>query len=979
VAAELWLGLGLAVAKMLLRAADKSDTADALDDAHGGWSILRAARRQETALGKAIAEELKQHLGGASGAVEGDLRAAVQDVTDLLSRLAKDEDAVIAAATYPDQFLDYAKKHGGDQKRRLISERAALVLDRVLEAASAEFARLAPSSSRFVPSALAEILRQLPGIAEDAQQAAYDARRAADGVGQLLRRGDRDVVGASRAATDAGTRLGRPVPNWSPAELGVHATIVVDGVTGLTPYILRDHDIKLREALAELRQTGAPPRLVNVVGTSCTGKTRTLYEAVDQVLADWTLVKPADIDELTRMLYAGIPKHTVVWLDELQDFLTIQGVDAARAIHQLLDGTDSPTIVFAATIWPGNLSTLEQRPDPADARTGLGEISNLVRDSASDRYAVPNAFANDELRTVSRDDPRIAKAIQYAADGQLTQVLAGGTQLVRRVYTDQQPTGDVFSPAARAVILAAADLRRIGYPNPLPRWAIAGAAPGYLEPAEQRRLNPATWSQDALDEAAQDAVRHRNHGLDIHQRGVPALLRLWLGDETTDSTGDIEHYELHDYLLQHHLNARRHTATTTHLWNTLVASNSLAKLSPQIAVTVGRNAELRGLYTVATSLLTSAADKGDYEAQSKLADLLTALGREDDLRDRADKGDSSAQFKLDEKLLQRGDEEALQARADMGDRIAARWLADIRGEEGLRARANEGTVRAMWELIDLLVEGGDEDNLRNQADNGDWAAEYALAELLGRRGDEAGLRDRADQGEVAAEYALAELLGRRGDAEGLRDRADQGDSAAQSVLAELLAQRGDEAGLRDRAANGDRSAQAMLKELLARRTELADEEGLRSRAVKGDEAAESALAELLAQRGDEEGLSDRAAKGEWTAQRLLAELLTARGDAAGLRHRADKGDWVAEYALAELLAQRGDEAGLRDRADKGEWVAQFRLTTLLGKRGAVLELQNLVHSTCAEAARTLIKLYEKDRRGSSRLELDVNAEPRPIT
>jgi hypothetical protein len=101
--------------------------------------------------------------------------------------------------------------------------------------------------------------------------------------------------------------------------------------------------------------------------------------------------------------------------------------------------------------------------------------------------------------------------------------------------------------------------------------------------------------------------------------------------------------------------------------------------------------------------------------------------------------------------------------------------------------------------------------------------------------------------------------------------------------------------------------------------------------------------------------------------------------ADGLRDQADKGDWVAEYALAELLAQRCDEEGLRDRADKGEWVAQFRLTTLLGKRAAVLQLQNLVHSTCAEAARTLIKLYEKDRRGSSRLELDVNAEPRPIT
>lgn len=328
-------------------------------------------------MGRLIAEELEKRLGGTSARVEGDLRAAAQDVADLLRRLAENENSVIAAATYPDQFLDYVKTHGGNEKRKWISERATPVFDRILEAASAEFTRLAPSSSRFVPIALTDILRQLPNIAEDAEQAAHHSQqaehhsqRAADGVDQLLRREDRNVVAASRAATEAGTRLGRPVPDWEPAELGVHATIVIDGVTGLTPYMLREHDTKLREALAPLRQPGARPRLVTVVGTSCTGKTRTLYEAVNQVLPDWILVKPADIDELIRILYAGLPSQTVVWLDELQDFLTTQGVNAARAIRQLLNDTNSPPIAFAATIWPTNLTTLDQRPDPLTLRSG---------------------------------------------------------------------------------------------------------------------------------------------------------------------------------------------------------------------------------------------------------------------------------------------------------------------------------------------------------------------------------------------------------------------------------------------------------------------------------------------------------------------------------------------------------------------------------------------------------------------------------
>ena len=90
--------------------------------------------------------------------------------------------------------------------------------------------------------------------------------------------------------------------------------------TGTTAYVLRDHDTKLREALAELKEPGARPRLITVVGTSCSGKTRTFYKAVLAVLAGWNLVKPADTDELTRMLYDGVPSRTVVWLDELQDF-----------------------------------------------------------------------------------------------------------------------------------------------------------------------------------------------------------------------------------------------------------------------------------------------------------------------------------------------------------------------------------------------------------------------------------------------------------------------------------------------------------------------------------------------------------------------------------------------------------------------------------------------------------------------------------
>jgi hypothetical protein len=86
----------------------------------------------------------------------------------------------------------------------------------------------------------------------------------------------------------------------------------------------------------------------------------------------------------------------------------------------------------------------------------------------------------------------------------------------------------------------------------------------------------------------------------------------------------------------------------------------------------------------------------------------------------------------------------------------------------------------------------------------------------------------------------------------------------------------------------------------------------------------------------------------------------------------------AEYDLAYGLAERGDEEGLRAQADKGSYQAQNRLANLLGTRAAVSELKNLAHAASAGATEELIRLYKRDRPDGSHIELDINAEPRPI-
>ena len=123
---------------------------------------------------------------------------------------------------------------------------------------------------------------------------------------------------ATRQATSQGLVVGAPIRAWDPGLLGVHASITVHDETTLTPYLARDHDQQLRQVL-EHAAASEQPSLVLVVGTSCSGKTRTLYEAVTAVLPDWAVIAPRSDSRLAQALLDGIPARTVIWLGEPQD------------------------------------------------------------------------------------------------------------------------------------------------------------------------------------------------------------------------------------------------------------------------------------------------------------------------------------------------------------------------------------------------------------------------------------------------------------------------------------------------------------------------------------------------------------------------------------------------------------------------------------------------------------------------------------
>ena len=737
------------------------------------------------------------------------------------------------------------------------------------------------------------------------------------------------IGSSSSSSGEAGRRPpgGIPVNETDLRRLGVHAAISVPGVRDEVPpeYVPRDADAGIRAKVEAAAERGG---FVLLVGGSSVGKTRSAAEAVRALLPEWWLVYPAGPDQVAALAQVPSPR-TVVWLDELQDYLDGEhGLDGA-VVRALLNAPDPAVII--GTLWPDRYAAYTTLPTPggSDPHAREREVLDLA-----DVVRITPAFSEAEqgrARAAASRDPRLRAALDAEGYG-LTQTLAAAPQLVAR-WEDAQTA----SPYAWAVLTAALDAARLGARAPLSADLLRAAAPGYCSSAQQAEA-PENWFEQALAYATGK----------LH--GAAAAL----SPAGTGIMGKVAGYTTADYLLQHASRERHSARVPASTWDALL--NHIG--DPADAARLADSAERRLLYRYAIPLYRPAADAGDGNAASQLAELLAFRGDLDALRAMADAGDHLAAWRLAGLLALRGDLDALRARANASDRYAASRLAELlagRGDlDALRARANASDGHAASRLAELLAGRGDLAELRARADADRYAAEQ-LAELLARRGDldEAIqiLRAQAHLGYGNA-ARLAELLARRGDLDEaiqiLRPRADLGDEHAAEQLAELLAGRGDldEAIqiLRPRADLGYGNAARQLAELLARRGDLDEAiQILRPRANASDENATRQLVELLAVRGDLDELRARADAGDddGLAAERLAELLAGRGDLDELRTRANAGDENAAGKLAELPAGRGDLDELRARAAAGDGSAARQLVELMTQQSQVGEAEQL--------------------------------------
>ena len=409
----------------------------------------------------------------------------------------------------------------------------------------------------------------------------------------------------------ANLATGPPPPGgtgWSPAgavrveeadprRLGVHAAISVPGVPDEIPpeYVPRDVDAAESGVRAKVAAAAERGGFVLLVGGSSVGKTRCAAEAVKALLPDWWLVRPAGPDQLAALAAAPFPR-TVVWLDELQDYLDgEQGLTSAVMRALLNHGA-----VIIGTLWPDRYTayTTMRTPGGADPRARERQVLDLA-----DVVRIAPAFSpaeQDRAGAAADRDPRLAVALEAAGYG-LTQTLAAAPQLVAR-WEDAQTA----SPYAWAVLTAALDAARLGARAPLSAEFLRAAAVNYCT-SQQQAEAPDDWFEQALAYATT-----KLHG------AAAALSPAGIG------MGQIIGYAVADYLVQHATRERRYARVPASTWD--AALRHIRDLDD--TARLAWEASFAGRLEHVEKAFERAFAEQEYTVAAELASCLGEAGRE---------------------------------------------------------------------------------------------------------------------------------------------------------------------------------------------------------------------------------------------------------------------------------------------------------------------------------------------------------------
>ncbi|MEV6735238.1 hypothetical protein [Streptomyces sp. NPDC051364] len=146
-------------------------------------------------------------------------------------------------------------------------------------------------------------------------------------------------------------------------------------------------------------------RIVVLVGSSSTGKTRACWEAVQPLAVDgWRLWHPFDPTRADAALEGleRVQPRTVVWLNEAQHYLgdPRAGERIAAAVHTLLTHPGRTPVLVLGSLWPEYDRQYTALPSP-----GQPDPHSRARELLAGRtLTVPDKFDEEALRTASALD-----------------------------------------------------------------------------------------------------------------------------------------------------------------------------------------------------------------------------------------------------------------------------------------------------------------------------------------------------------------------------------------------------------------------------------------------------------------------------------------------------------------------------------------------------------------------------------------------
>jgi hypothetical protein len=386
------------------------------------------------------------------------------------------------------------------------------------------------------------------------------------------------------------------------------------GLPVLPPYVPREHDRVLGQVVRAA--AGGRSGIAVLVGGSSTGKTRACWEALS-LLRDqdppWRLWHPIDPSRPDAALaeLPGIGLRTVVWLNEAQFYLdpaeAALGERVAAGLRALLRDPGRAPVLVLATVWPQFWDALTARPADGDDRHA--QARELL---AGQDITVPAAFTPAQMGQLAQvADTRMALAARSAPDGQVIQFLAGAPELLARYRN--------APAAAKALISAAMDARRLGTGVGLPQAFLEAAAPGYLTDAEWDALGE-DWVEQALAYTAGPCKGARGPLTRIRPRPASRAAHARGGQPGGMPAAVGSLYQLADYLDQHGRAHRASQIPPAEFW-----SAAAAHAAPIDQAALGDAAHARGLYRDAAQLRKNAAASGNLSAVLHLSDPSVCL------------------------------------------------------------------------------------------------------------------------------------------------------------------------------------------------------------------------------------------------------------------------------------------------------------------------------------------------------------------